>query len=304
MTDTSNILFESQRSRMIRTFKDAGRPFLANTMPYHSSRVLWFNVVNVNQGATRPYAYAVARQGQLLEFFGYGVGEDWVQIPGVGTGAVATEAETNLGKAKSTNGAQDFVIEGVGFHCRGLRMYLPQTAGQTPTGGQLFDPTDYVDAGQTIDPSVFSSFTSSAIIMDPGGIVAPPQMFSPFNLEQAMFQAVMGYMSLVFEWDRRRTEKITITDLLTQAGGSSYLRSNGEPSSKNRYCIDEGYLWRRDGETDSEFISKVRLENDVVIPIDIPTTPEDGAVSVTPSLIGLDLTMRLYGLTLALRSAN
>ena len=297
-------LFKSQRTRMVETFKAAGKDFLANTMPYHSTRTLFFNVVNVNTGAARPYAYAVARAGQLLEFFGYGVGEDWINLNGFVVGQIATEAETNLGKAKSTNGAQDFVIEGVGFHCRGMTMLLPQTTAQIPTGGVLFAAADYLDAGQSIDPDVLASFSGIAPIVDPGGIVAPPQMQSPFNLEQAMFQGLMGYMSLEFEWDRRRTEKITVTDLLTQAGGSSYLRSNGEPSSKNRYNIDEGYLWRRDGETDSEFIAKVRLQRPIVIPIDIPTTPENGAQYVTPALIGLEVTMRLFGLTLAMQSSN
>lgn len=297
--------FMTQREKMIKTFNDAGHDYLMNTMPYHSTRVLYAQVVNVNQGAARPYAYAVFRAGQLLEFFGYGVGQEWVTSVGgfPVVSPAATEAETNLGKAKSTNGAQDFVIEGVGFHCRGLTMLLPQ-AGQVPTGGQVFDSTDYVDAGQSIDPDVLSSFTGIQPLADPGGIVAPPQMFSPFNLEQALFQANNGYMSLVFEWDRRRTEKITITDLLCQAGGSSYLRSNGEPSSKNRYCIDEGYIWRRDGEPDSEFIAKVRLERPLVVPIDIPTTPEDPAVFVTPAVIGLELVMRLYGVTFALASRN
>lgn len=298
-------LLITQREKMLQVFKNAGHDFLMNTMPYHSTRTLFGSVVNVNLGAARPYAYAVFPQGQLLEFFGYGVGQDWVTFPpGFGIGPAATEAETNLGKAKSTNGAQDFIIEGVGFHCKGLTMFLPQSAATVPTGGQLFDPTDYVDAGQTIDPRVLSSFSGSAVISDPGGIVAPPQMFSPFNLEQALFQSVIGYMSLVFEWDRRRTEKITITDLLPQAGASSYLRANGEPSSKNKYCIDEGYIWRRDGEPDSEFVSKVRLERDVVIPFDIPVTPEDGAAFVTPAVVGLEITMRLYGVTFALASRN
>lgn len=297
-------LFKTQRTRMVEQFQATGRDFLANTMPYHSTRTLFFEVVNVNNAFGRPQAYAVARAGQELEFFGYGVGEQWVSFPVIGgTGLAATEAETNLGKAKSTNGAIDFVIEGVGMHCRGLTYFLPQTAGQIPQGGTVFAAADYVGA-QGLDPDVFAAFTGTNLMMDPGGIVTSPQMFSPFNLEQAMFQAAVGAMSLDFEWDRRRTEKITVTDLLPQAGASSYLRANGEPSSKNRYCIDEGYLWRRDGETDSEFIASVVLQRGICIPLDIPATPNNAAAFITPRLIGLEIIMRLYGLSLAFQSSN
>jgi hypothetical protein len=128
-------------------------------------------------------------------------------------------------------------------------------------------------------------------------------VYSPFNLENALMQAVIGNMSLEFEWDRRRTEKITVVDMLPQAGASSYLRANGEPCSANRYRIPEGYLWRRDGQADSEFVARVILQRPIVVPIDLPVLPVTGGV-FTPSAVGLELSMQLYGLEVSLPSSN
>lgn len=296
-------LFQTQRERVLELFKRANQTFLANTKPYQSTRCLFFNVVNYNTAAARPYAYAVARPNQVLEFFGYGTGDPWIPQQFIPNAPVATEAETNLGEGKSTNGAQDFVIEGVGFHCRGQRIVVP--AVNPNPSGVAFAEGDYVAAGQTLDGDVAGALRDGVNqVFDPGTIISPPQMFSPFNLEQALMQSIIGSMSLEFEWDKRRIEKITTTDLLPQAGASSYLRANGEPCSGNRYRIPEGYIWRRDGQDDCEFIARVILREPIVVPIDLSTLPDAPTVYQTPTLIGLDLVMRLYGLSCALPSAN
>ncbi|MBI3204493.1 MAG: hypothetical protein HYZ29_23350 [Myxococcales bacterium] len=272
-------MFQTAREKLLKTYEKAKADYVANTLPYHSTRAIKFDVVDVDPGPN--IAYAVARANQVLTFFDYGVGSP---IALGGFSGPATEAETNLASAKSTNGSSDFVIEGVGFGCRGARVVStdPETS---PTD------KDVVDALDGINP-----------VFDPAAIIVPAQVQSPFNLENGMFQALLGYLSLEFEWDRSRTEKLGVVDLLPQAGASSYLRANGEPASDNRYRIPEGYIWRRDGQPDSEFIARVRLNAPLVVPVSLSTDAE-GAL-ITPSAIYLDVTMRLFGLQLRLPSAN
>lgn len=274
-------MFQTAREKLLKTYEKAKADYVANTLPYHSTRAIKFDVVDVDP-TTNNMAYAVARANQVLTFFDYGVGSP---IALGGFSGPASEAETNLASAKSTNGSSDFVIEGVGFGCRGARIVSTDPA-DVPAD------KDVVDALDGINP-----------IFDPAALIVPAQVQSPFNLENGMFQALLGYLSLEFEWDRSRTEKLGVVDLLPQAGAASYLRANGEPASDNRFRIPEGYIWRRDGQPDSEFIARVRLNTPLVVPINLAQTGGDPA-DLTPSAIYLDVTMRLFGLQLRLPSAN
>jgi hypothetical protein len=270
-------MFVTQREKLLRTYEKAKADYIGSTLPLHSTRTLKFDVVDV-AGTT---GFAVARKDQVLEFFSYGVGDN------INLGAQAlqaTEAETNLASGKSTNGSSDFVIEGVGFGCRGARIAF------------LTDPA------QVVDSDAVASLAGGVPLFDPGAVMSPPQLHSPFNLENGMFQAVLGYLSLEFEWDRGRIEKLGVVDLLPQAGAASYLRANGEPASDNRYRIPEGYLWRRDGQPDSEFLARVRMNSAIVVPLNLSTFP-NGAQH-TPTRIDLEVVMRLFGLNVRLPSAN
>lgn len=282
-----NALFETQRKKVLDAYQKAGQPFIASTQPLHSTRTVEFTVVGAQAGAPQPFAFAVARAGQELSFFDYGIG-DSVDVL---NGARATEAETNLASGKSTNGAADFVIEGVGFHARGMRI---RTTDEWGAGG----------AAPVADPDVTAAIVDGDFGMyDPAAIVLPPQAQSPFNLENGMFQALLGLLTLEFEWDRKRTEPLGVVDLLPQAGAQSYLRANGVPSSENRYRIPEGYLWRRDGQPDSEFVARVRLARPLIVPISLVTAPEALNPNV-PQAIFVDVVMRLFGLEVDLPSAN
>jgi hypothetical protein len=275
-------LFATQREKLLDAYKKAGQEFVASTMPYHSVRSLKWDIVAQPAGQTLT-AFAVARANQSLEFFTYGVGD---AIALATTQQKATEAETNLASGKSTNGAADFVIEGVGFSSRGARIVYPE------------------ESIAITDPDVLAALDTGAFpIADPAAIIMPPQVASPFNLENAMFQAILGYMSLEFEFDRRRTEKLGVVDLLPQAGAQSYLRANGVPASENRWRIPEGYLWRRDGQPDSEFLARCILQSPVIVPINLVSLP--GEVPTTaPTAIYTDITMRVFGLEVDLPSAN
>ncbi len=96
---------------------EKGGYFTVRSLPYHSVAALQFDVVN--QSPTDGVAYAVARRGQELVFFNYGQG-DRITLAN-DPAHRSTYADTNLSKAKSTNGANDYVIEFVSLKCRGIK---------------------------------------------------------------------------------------------------------------------------------------------------------------------------------------
>ena len=286
--------FMTQRTRLLDAYKAAGQAITCRTIPYHSTTRFQLDVVNF-AGATPGVAYAVARKNQSRVLFNYGVGNQ-VDLGGLGGQTTATEADTNLGKASSTNGAEDFVIEGVGFHQRGMRVAF------APGTGNLYN-----GAGLPTDPTVLSSLTGDIDIYDPAAINMPPQGQSPFNLENGIFNALLPLISVSFLFDRKRTEKIGTVDVMPCTSAKSYLRASGEPSMNNMYRIPEGYLWRRDGQPDSEFTCQLNLERDLVIPINgiVPYVTGSGQVTpAAPTTLWIEVTMRLFGLAVDLPSAN
>ena len=105
--------FQTQRERLLDQYKNAGEAITCRTIPYQSTGVFQFDVVDAAVGTAPGAAYAVARKNQVLTLFNYGVG-DQIYLGGSGN-TRANEADTNLGEGSRTNGAEDFVIEGVGF---------------------------------------------------------------------------------------------------------------------------------------------------------------------------------------------
>ena len=285
----SQPLFMTQRAKVLQAYAKAGQDFIAKTTPYHSTQVLTLDVVPGQTGVL----YGIARRNQALAFFTYGVGEQ-VNLGGTLTNQRATEAETNLAKGTSTNGASDFVIEGVGFSCRSVKV---QHDANSVAAIQA----------RCTDADVVAAASGNVAVYDPAAILTVPQLQSPFNLEQGIFQAVLPLLSLEFEWDRKRVEKLGTVDLLPQAGAASYLRANGAPEAENRYRIPEGYLWRRDGQPDSEFVARVLLQRPLVVPLNQITLPADApndARNLIPTQICLEVTMRLFGLSVDLPSQN
>lgn len=285
--------FMTQRTRLLDAYKAANQAITCRTIPYHSTTRFQGDVVNFAGGTTPGVGYVVFRRNQSRTLFNYGVGNQ-VDLGGLGGQTTATEADTNMGKASSTNGAEDFVIEGVGFHQRGVRV-----AFATGTGNL------YAGPGVPTDPTVLGSLTGDVDIYDPAAINAPPQIMSPFNLENGILNAILPLISVSFLFDRKRTEKIGTVDVMPCTSAKSYLRSNGEPSQNNMYRIPEGYLWRRDGQPDSEFTAQLNLERDLVVPINGILPYVTGATSpAAPATIWLEVTMRLFGLAVDLPSAN
>lgn len=283
--------FTTQRKNLLDQYAKAGTSIICRTIPYQSTGVFQFDVVDFG-GSAPGVAYAVARKNQVLTLFNYGVG-DQINLGGTGN-TRATEADTNQGEGSRTNGAQDFVIEGVGFYARSMRQAY--SAGT----GNLYGGT-----GKPTDADVLASLAGDIPVYDPAAVNMPPQAQSPFNLENGMFQALIDNISVDFLFDRKRTEKIGTVNVMPCGSAKSLLRANGAPENSNIYRIPEGYLWRRAGQPDSEFTANLTLQRALVVPINgiIPYVTGASAASV-PTTIWLEVTMRLFGLAVDLPSAN
>jgi len=280
-------LFETQRSRLLKKYGIAEGDFIARTKPYRSTAQLLFEVQNPLPASSPTMAFAIARGGQTLTWFNYGIGE---QIPyGFQETRSANQSDTNLSKGGRTNGTDDFVMEGLSCTNKGKRVQY--AANTTPAE----TPSDS-DASQ--------AYVGKRPIYDPGSLVCPPQMFSPFNGENAMFQAVLPFITLDFVFDRGRMETIGSLDEIGEGGPKSLLNSNGEPNPQNRYKVPEGFLWRRSGEPDSEFIARGTLVESVVIPISLVGLGGQTSALTVPRYIMLDIGLRLHGLSISLPSKN
>lgn len=285
--------FTTQRTALLKQYEAAGQAITCRTIPYQSTGVFQFDVVDSALGSAPGVAYAVARKNQVLTLFNYGVG-DQVFLGGGGGNTRATEADTNQGEGSRTNGAEDFVIEGVGFYCKSARVLYAAGTGNL-----------YAGTGKPVDPDVLAALDGDVPIYDPAAINVPPQVQSPFNLENGMFQALIDNISVDFLFDRKRTEKIGTVNVMPCASAKSMLRANGNPENSNMYRIPEGYLWRRAGQPDSEFTANLTLQRQIVVPINgiIPYVT-GAAADAVPTTIWLEVGMRLFGLAVDLPSAN
>lgn len=284
--------FTTQRKKLLKQYADAGSQITCRTIPYQSTGVFQFDIVDAALTTVPGVAYAVARKNQTVTLFNYGVG-DQINLGGTAN-TRATEADTNLGEGSRTNGAEDFVIEGVGFYQRSCRV------AYASGGGNLYGGT-----GKPVDLDVLASLAGDLPTYDPAAINMPPQFQSPFNLENGPFQSLIDLISVDFLFDRKRTEKIGTVNVMPCASAKSMLRANGNPENSNQYRIPEGYLWRRAGQPDSEFTANLTLQRALVIPINgiIPYVT-GAAADAVPTTLWVEVSMRLFGLAVDLPSAN
>jgi hypothetical protein len=287
--------FTTQRKLLLDQYEKAAQPITCRTIPYQSTGVFQFDIVDSALATAPGVAYAVARKNQVLTLFNYGVG-DQIFLGGTGN-TRATESDTNQGEGSRTNGAEDFVIEGVGFYARSMRVQYANGTGNLYAGG----------VGTPVDPDVIAALRGDLPSYDPAAINMPPQFQSPFNLENGSFQSLIDLISVDFLFDRKRTEKIGTVNVMPCASAKSMLRANGNPENSNHYRIPEGYLWRRAGQPDSEFTANLTLQRALVIPVNgiIPyVTGSTQTADAVPTTIWLEVTMRLFGLAVDLPSAN
>lgn len=278
--------FTTKRKEILAVYDQSGQKYRASTRPYKSTVQLSWNVVDQQPPpAAQAVAYAVARKAQVLEFFGYGLG-DAIPFGPAGVTRQANEADTNQSKGRRTNGVEDMVVEALSCTQRSLRVAYAAGA--------------YTGA----DASVIAASLGKAALFDPAAILGPPQMFSPFNLENPFLTAVAPHLSLTFEWNRELIEKVGTLDEIPEGAAKSFLRASGDPRNDNRYRIPEGYGWRREGEPDCEMIIRATLAEDVVLPISLVGINGVPGTIVTPTDIMQDICLRAHGLIVRLPSKN
>lgn len=285
--------FLTQRQKVMAAYAKTDQPFTASTKPYKSTVTFSFNAVNQITAATTVWYTAPA--GVPVTWFGYKLAD---VVPSTGAQVVGTvayrpanEADTNISKARTTNGAEDFIIEGMSASCRSLRAGFAGASGA---------PTAITDANVT------NCLLGNLPIYDPGAMYLPPQLQSPFNLENGLFRHLGPYVAVEFEWDRSRIVKMGTLDQIPEGAANSYLRASGEPSTNDRYRIPEGYIWRREGEPDSEFITRGTLQDVICVPalrVAVPTTATVADVE-NPLLVNIDVVLRLHGLSVKLPTRN
>jgi hypothetical protein len=283
-------LFMTQRRRMIESYKAAGEPFSASTKPYKST--ISFTYTTVNYISASSVAWLIAQGGQNFDYFGYKIGDN---VPGNTASAPgyrsATEGDTNLSKARTTNGAEDFVIEGMSASHANTRLNFGIGNSASPPN--------------ITDNTVTQAIAGIVPMADPGSLYSPPQIFTPFNLEDMPYRALAPNVALEFQWDRGKIVKIGTLEQIPEGAANSYLRASGEPSTNDRYRIPEGYLWRREGQPDSEFIVRATLTQPVAIPVLTVLGPSSSTpFTIYPGYTILDCVMRLHGLSVKLPTRN
>ncbi len=273
--------FQTQRSKLLAQYADLTTPYEAKTKPYKSSQQFAFSIADAFPG-TITMAHAILPVNYQVLWFGYKLGD---ALPWAGITRPAVESDTNLSKPRQTNGVEDMVIEGISATCKGERVQYATT---------IFTGTNADD---------IAAYIGLRTVYDPAALMSPPQMFAPMNSENVLFSALAPLCAIEFEWDRRRVEKIGTLDEIPEGGAKSFVRSNGDPRTDNRYRIPEGYLWRREGMPDSEFITRGTIAETLVVPISLVAT-QGGATLQAPTNIYIDISVRLHGLALSLPSAN
>jgi hypothetical protein len=282
----SELLFATQRRIMYESYKTAGQPFSASTKPYKSTVTFGAGIVNSISAVGVSFAvFPVQRR----EWFSYKLGDP---VPGnetLPTYRTGLESDTNISKPRTTNGAEDFVIEGMSASNRNTRIQYASSD---------------IPAAVT-DINVLAALSGLESMLDPGSLVTPPQVNSPFNLEQALYRAISPHIAVEFEWDRSKVVKMGTLEQIPEGGANSYLRTSGEPNTSDRYRIPEGYLWRREGQPDCEFITRATLVEPVVVPLlNIQLPSSITLATVNPIAVYLDCVLRLHGLSVKLPSRN
>jgi len=273
--DNSDPVFKASRKALLAEYEKNNIQFTATTRPYKSTQTFEFVVVNTI-GAI---AHAVLRAQTVTEWFSYGRGD---QIPiGAGLFGTATDAETNLSKGRRTNGVEDFIIEGISATRKCVRVRY--ASADVPV--------------LAVDTDVRNAYLGTVCLVDPAAIIMPPQGFSPFNLEDLLFEALKPNLAIEFVWDRRNFIPIGTLDQIPEGGAKSLLRASGDPRTDNRYKVPEGYVWRRADKPDGDFAVRGTVADPLVVPINLVTLPAAQAAA-TPTHIFIDVAIRLHGLGL------
>jgi hypothetical protein len=288
-------LFNTKRQDLLGLYGQNKVPFLATTRGLHSVRSIQFDVMNLDL-ATSTVGYLVARRGQTIVFFNYGL-NDSIELAADPTHR-ANESDTSLTKGSRTTASADLAIEWITMHPRAIKAQYAQAAG-----APFYPDFTIATTLPGVDPVIAALFGAVPMV-DPFGIVIPADVGSSATLQHVLYQAIAPHMTCRFEWDNAdRTEKMGTCDQFVEGGGASYLNSNGEPSVNNKYRIPEGFIWARESQPASELQVVCKLENDVVIPY----TPVAAPITGTHTILAhayVEILMRVGGLLLRVPGSN
>lgn len=276
------------RERLLQEYEnDKAQIGRASTRPYKSRLPFRWAVVNpIPNAAPSAAAFAKLLAGTSQDFFGFGL-----QAPNVAWTPTfnkkITLADTNQTAGHNTNGVEDFCIESMSHSLGGVRAE--------------YDPTQQAASFPALnlltDADAIAAFLGQREIVDPGNLLAPPQLTSPFNLEVPMHRSARSNMSINFLWDNKNQLQVGTLDQLPEGAGQSYLAANGTPEVANRYKIPEGYAWRAKSRTDGDFIVRVNVEDTIVCPFNtVSLMNAVPAVTPVPNALHMDLIIRVHGI--------
>lgn len=283
MADGSS--FKTTRAKYLALY-DKKPLYIASTRPYISTAMFFLQVVDALPAGAATIAHAVLRK-QNVNWFAYGDGSQIAQGPGAFPQKPSTLADTNLNVAKNTNGAEDFIIEGLSATAKSKR--IQWAAAVTPA---------------VTDPDVVSAYAGILRMKDPGALASPPQFDSPTNLEDELMAMVVGQTSFTIVFDKKGQIPIGRLDQIPEGAAKSILQASGLPTTDNRFRVPEGYIWRKSPKPDSQLVVQGVVEDAAVLPITAVGLGGAAAPLVLPSFIFIDVTVRLHGLGLSLPGEN
>lgn len=296
--------FKTWRERLVEQYDASGEDYIANTRGYWSSAYLTgLTDATMAPTAAGQVPSVVRFPAQAVTLFSYGV-EDNVPVgkpEGFGSLAIeATEADTNVSARKSTNGAEDFCFEGLSIARRCLRWGFSSNAFGAEGPFNFLD-TEFTETILTQAAGVFHDATAAGYFT--GSLEAG------YHQEDAVFPYLFPEVTLNAQWNRKRLELIGTGSHLAQGGGASWLRAHGLATTDNRLAIPEGYIWRRDGQTDSDLAVVMRLEDDVAIGYGVPAIqtaagPPAVFAATAPDFILAGVQVRLHGISFDYPSGN
>lgn len=281
---------------LVKEYENAKTPYEILTHPYFSTGAFQFTVVSRKQDSAGFMRLVLkCPRGSKIELFSYGLQDDG-KGAGLSGAFPSTDAETNCAERFSTNN-EDFAIEGLAVHYRGVRVSYPQM------GGNLFttDPAS---------PGLASAIKNGDVtITDTAATFIPPEISSPMALEDALASAMRSKVSFAPAFDRKVVDHVGRLDRFPEGGANSYLRANGEPSTHNYFRMNENYVWRKSGaESDKIFSANFVMEDDCYFcctepSLYQPTTPPADVIGALAK-VWVEFTLFLHGRAFYVPSRN
>lgn len=287
--------FKTAREILFEQYETTPGPYYAHSKPYESTIVFLADIESTDPGTadTPATAVAVFKTGQRREAFGYGLKD---RIPG--TNWPATTAETNLKNANKTNASEEFAIDSFSALCQDVHaFYNSEIPGGVTPGTEQIGPAKKGEAA-------FGALVGDgpATVYDPGAILTPPQVRSPINLQDTFYEALAKKLVGTVKFDE--SGDVPLGALAGwPSGPSSYLHAHGHPSYGDRAWYKEGFIWRREGSSDSQFSLFVELARPVCVPIFGVKLPGKEGWAL-PKQIRVDIKIRAHGVGYRLLSVN